>query len=854
MQPLPIDAAIPGILAAAAGGAVVVRSAAGSGKTTRVPPALLASGLLPADHRVVLVLEPRRVAARAAAARIAAERGWTVGGEVGYQVRFDSKFSAHTRLRFLTEGVLARRLIADPFLESVGAVVIDEFHERSLHADLALALLNEIRRDARPDLVLVVMSATLEAEPVARYLGDCAVVDVPGALYPVEIAYRATARRELEPAIAAAVSERLADPGDRGHILVFLPGMAEIRRAARVLEPLAGGAGAVVLPLHGSMPAEDQDRVLAAAGPRKIILATNVAETSLTIEGVTTVVDSGLERLVRHDPERGVDRHQTAAISRASASQRAGRAGRTGPGRCIRLYADRDFQGRPEFGIPEIHRVDLAATVLSILSFGVKDLGRFPWFDPPARERVQAALRLLGMLGAVAGDPPRITAIGEEILALPLHPRLGRLMIEARRAGRLWEGASLAALLSEADPRSRGPGARPSGGPDDRGLGGRDRSDVLDRLEMIEIAESARFSPGLLARGIDAGAARQVARARDDLLKRLGARNAGRHHGDEQELLEWLLVAYPDRLVKKRGVRGTGLMVGGRGARLARGSSVRDAELFLAIDAREIKGKGGLEILVEIASPVQFEWLERRAPGLLTRETFATYDPARGRVVGVGRLLFIDLVLREDSSAPVDPTLAGSVLFEALKGEAQALARSNPRAAAWIDRVEFLRTAVPELNWPVLDESVFVEALARICAGESRRAAVEQADWGVVLESRLDHAQRRELAASAPESLVLPNGRTIRLAYEGGRPPILPARVQELFGWADGPRVARGRVPIVIHLLAPNGRPVQITADLRGFWGNTYHQVRKDLRGRYPKHAWPEDPLHEPPMKPRAKR
>lgn len=849
MQQLPIDLAIPEILAAAAGGAVVVRSAPGSGKTTRVPPAILASGLLKADHPNVLVLEPRRVAARAAAARIAHERGWTVGGEVGYQVRFERGFSNQTRLRFLTEGVLTRRLLSDPFLESVGAVVIDEFHERGLHADLAIALLNEIRRDARPDLILAVMSATLEAEPVARYLGGCPVIDVPGALYPVEIAYRPTGRRELDQAITAAVSERLADPGDRGHILVFLPGMAEIRRAARALGSLAGGA--VVLTLHGSMPAEEQDRVLAPGGPRKVILATNVAETSLTIEGVATVVDSGLERLVRHDPDRGVDRHQTAAISRASASQRAGRAGRTGPGRCVRLYAERDFLGRPEFAIPEIHRVDLAATVLAILSLGVRDLDRFNWFDAPAAERVRGALSMLRMLDAVAGDPPRVTAIGERVLALPVHPRLGRLLVEAQRAGRPWEGASLAALLSEADPKLRTPGgARADDPAGDASLA----SDVLDRLEMIEIAEQARFSPGLSVRGIDAGAARQVARARDDLLRRMGERDSDRARGDDQELLEWLLVAYPDRLVKKRGVRGTGLMVGGRGARLARGSCVHDAELFLALDAREIKGPGGLEILVEIASPVQFEWLERRLPGLLNRETFADYDAARGRVVGRTRMVFLDLVLRDDSSAIVDPAMAGRVLFQALRGEAQALARSSPRAAAWLGRVEFLSAALPELGWPALDEPVFLDALEQICAGQSRRDAVEQADWGAILASRLDPAQRRELSASAPESVTLPSGRAVRLSYEGGRPPVLAARVQELLGWADGPKVARGRVPMVIHLLAPNGRPVQITSDLRGFWGNTYQQVRKDLRGRYPKHAWPEDPFQAPPPPPRPRR
>ncbi len=836
MQQLPIDEAIPQILAAAGTGAVVVRAAPGSGKTTRIPPALAASGLLASGQPNVLVLEPRRIAARAAAARIAQERGWKLGREVGYQVRFDKRISEHTRIRFLTEGILTRQLAADPFLETTGAIVIDEFHERSLDADLAIALVHEIRGQVRGDLIVVVASATLAAEPVARYLGGCPIIDVPGALHPVELDYRPTERRQIDTAIAAAVQERIADPTDRRHILVFLPGMAEIRRAAAEINRAIPSGSALVLPLHGSMTPEEQDRVLAPSNTRKVILATNVAETSLTIEGVGTVIDTGLARLVRHEPARGVDRHEIGAISQASAVQRAGRAGRTGPGRCIRLYSERDFLTRPAHEIPEIHRVDLSGAMLLLESFGAAP-ETLAWYEPPDPERVRAAVDLLRMLGAVAGTPARITPIGQALIELPVSPRLGRLLVEAENAGRIRAGATLAAILSEPDflRRDRPPPVRSRSSSQDEAL-----SDVLYRLDLFEQAERARFAQ--TASEVDPLAARKVARVRDELLRRLGRNNPIDPSGDEQELLEWLLVAYPDRLVKSRGAAGTGLMVGGRGARLANRSLAHAADLYLAIDAREVRERQGLEIAVEIASPVRLEWLERRVPHLLERKITLEFDASIGRVAAANRLVYRDLVLREDTSAKPPLARAGEILFQALRSQAESIARANPSAAQLLERLRFVRSALPELDWPALDDHWFESILEEICAGEFRRDAVEQADWAPRIENTLSPMLRRELRDSAPESLKLPNGRTAKFIYGDNGPPVLAAKVQDLFGWSDTPRLARGRIPVVLHLLAPSGRPVQITTDLRSFWANTYPQVRKDLRGRYPKHAWPEDP------------
>ena len=422
MTPLPIDPFIPSVIEALAGRSAIVVAPPGSGKTTRLPAAISESGLLSAEHPNVLVLQPRRIAARAAATRVAEERGWSLGGQVGYQVRFERRVSRTTRLRFITEGILTRLLLGDPFLESIGAVVLDEFHERSLHTDLALALLREVRQDVRPDLILVIMSATLDAEPVARFLGGCPIVRAEGRSYPVAVEYRPTDRPASAEAILPLVQEWLDDPGGNGHLLVFLPGLSEIRRVCKRLEPIAEQAGARVFPLHGSFSSDEQDRALRPSDRRKIILSTNIAETSLTIDGVNTVIDTGLARSVSFDPDRGIDRWALGRISRASADQRAGRAGRTGPGRCIRLWSQREERGFAAFEVPEIHRVDLSGTVLALHSWGINDASRFGWFDSPSADRTAAAERLLDLLGAVDGGRRGSRNSGDGCWTCPFIP------------------------------------------------------------------------------------------------------------------------------------------------------------------------------------------------------------------------------------------------------------------------------------------------------------------------------------------------------------------------------------------------------------------------------------------------
>jgi ATP-dependent helicase HrpB len=845
MNPLPIDSSIPHIIEQLANRSLVLVAPPGSGKTTRLPPALLRSGLLTAEYPSVVVLQPRRVAARSSAARIADEQGWGLGDEVGYQVRFERRLCGRTRLRFLTEGVLTRQLLADPFLEGVGAVILDEFHERNLNSDLALALLRQIRREVRPDLILVVMSATLDPQQVSDYLDGCPIARVDGGAFDVSVQYRPVSRPADAALIGPLIEERLSEQSDPGHLLVFLPGFAEIRRLARRLAPAAESAGALVLPLHGSLSAEEQDRALRPSDRRKIILSTNVAETSLTIDGVTTVIDCGLARTVRYDGARGIDRWETTRISRASADQRAGRAGRTGPGTCIRLWSEREQRGRAEFEQPEIHRVDLSSTVLALHAWGVCDPVTFDWFDAPNPERLAEAERLLRLLGAVDGSPSRITPIGKRILALPVHPRLARLLVAAREYNRARDGATIAALLSEKDIRqseTREP-TRSQGG---RRLGTGSESDILDRLDLMAEAEATGFAPSLRSRGIDPAQARQVARLRDDLLGRPSRRDYETKSNDrdtDDDLLKCILLAYPDRVVKRRGLPGTGVMVGGRGVCLGLDSIVGDADLYVAIDAREDRRAGALEARVTLASVVRFEWLEELFPAHVRLEREVRYDETRRRVVSKSQRWYHDLLLREDVLAGTEPAIAGPHLADALRAQSPGFFRSNPNAAQWLSRVDLLKRSLPELSWPDFSDQVFAELLVNVCAGKSRLEEVEQTDLVPYLQSRLTPAQNRELQESAPQMLSLPSGRLARLTYELGRPPVLSVRLQELFGWIEAPRLARGRVPVLLHLLGPNNRPVQITDDLKSFWTTTYHQVRKDLRRRYPKHAWPDDPL-----------
>jgi ATP-dependent helicase HrpB len=839
--PLPIDSHLTDIVAKVREArSLVLVAEPGAGKTTRVPPALLrASGLLTADNPSIVVLQPRRVAARTVAARIADENGWPLGGPVGYHVRFDRRVGPDTRLRIVTEGILTRQLLDDPFLEGVGAVVLDEFHERSLYTDVAIALLREVQQTVRPDLIVVVMSATLDAGPVAAYLGDAPVVRVPGRTFPVAVAYEPDDAAPLPPRVAAAVG-RAVDAG-AGDVLAFLPGAEEIRRAAAALESVASRCSLSVLPLFGALSPAEQNAALRPdpQGRQKVVLATNIAETSLTIDGVRTVIDGGLARVASYDPERGLDRLDLRRISRASADQRAGRAGRTGPGRCVRLWAERE--PLEAYDLPEIRRVDLAGTVLSLHAWGKPDVRAFGWFEPPTDESVAAAERLLDMLGALADG--KLTAVGTRLAGIPAHPRLARLLLAAGERGLLREGAAMAALVSEKDivlPARRGDGPR---GPTTAAA-----SDLIHRLALLDDAERQRFAPHLFDRGTDPAAARAVAQTRDELL-RVGRSlsNGPPRQPTEDDLLRLPLHAYPDRVCRRRtSDPAAGAIVGGGGVRLAPESAVRHGDFFLAVDLRHDPWSATREATVRVASQLDPAWLAETFPGSVHRERGAEYDAARERVSGFVRTWYRDLLIAEEPNAAVDAESGGTALAAALRPRAVELFAADETAAALLARVSLLRSHLTQYEWPSFDDAELAGALADACAGQRSLEDVRRRGLAGVLRDRLAYPLDRVLEEQAPETVAVPSGNRIRLEYAASAPPVLAVRLQELFGWTETPRVAGGRVRVRLHLLGPNYRPVQITDDLKNFWATTYFQVRKDLRARYPKHSWPEDPLSAP--------
>jgi ATP-dependent helicase HrpB len=833
---LPIDRFLPEIVERLRGSrSLVLVAPPGAGKTTRVPPAILRAGLLSPAHPNLVMLQPRRVAARASAERIAAENGWTLGEQVGYHVRFDKKIGPQTRLRVLTEGILTRQILADPFLEGIGAVLLDEFHERSLHTDVAVALLREVRQTVREDLILVIMSATLEAEPAARFLGDCPIVRAEGRTFPIEIEHRASAQAPLPERVAHVVEDLGQDPGDT---LVFLPGAEEIRRTMRRLESVAQRDDLLLLPLHGSLPAEEQTRALRPAKQRKIILATNIAETSLTIDGVRTVVDSGFARVAGYDPRRGLDRLELKRISKASATQRAGRAGRTAPGRCVRLWSQKEHAALPDFELPEVRRVDLAGTVLALHAWGKPDPRAFGWYETPPEETLVAAERLLAMLGALSNDVNgQITPLGNRLMSLPVHPRLARLMIQAAEHGMLSEGATVAALLSEKDiSRSESRDATVQGD-----------SDLTVRMQMLEEAERHRFAAHVRDRGIDPIAARQAARTRDELLR--VAKRLPAHLKSGISNLKLPLLAYPDRVCRRRASDPkAAAIVGGGGVRLGAESCVWQAEFFVALDARHDERNPRSEAVVRIASAIDVAWLGELFPQSIRREQSAVFDESRGKVVGLRQTFYRDLLIDESRDAAVDPAHAAKALAEALRPRAREVFVSDESAANVLARVALLRAHMSEHAWPAFDDAELAELLAEASQGKRGIDELRRASLAPLLLGRLVYPLDRLLEEHAPAALQVPTGNRIKLDYGAGAKPVLAVRLQELFGWTDTPRVAGGRVPVVLHLLGPNYRPVQITEDLRSFWATTYFQVRKDLRVRYPRHSWPEDPLTAKPQ------
>jgi len=772
---LPIDDLLPSIREALLRSPnLVIEAPPGAGKTTRVPPALLA--LVPGQ---VLVLEPRRLAARLAARRVAQELGEKLGETVGYQVRFEEIASAKTRLRFVTEGILTRRLISDPLLAGVDAVVLDEFHERHLETDLAIALLHRLQRSKRGDLAIVVMSATLDAAPIAAYLGNCPILRSEGRLFEFSVVHQPYSALPLEKQVASAI-ESLVTESPIGDVLVFLPGAAEIRRAEREYRPHAAKHNLLVLPLYGDLSSAEQDRAVSPAPQRKVILSTNVAESSITVEGVTAVIDSGLARVASDSPWSGLPTLEVARISKASATQRAGRAARTAPGRVIRLYTLEDFHRRREQDPPEIQRRELSELCLTLRAMGIGNPIDLDWLDAPPSAAVDRAEGLLERLGAVG---PR----ARDMARYPLHPRLARLVMDARERGAGEEGCRAAAVLSS-----------------------RTRTPSCDLMNLID-------SP------FDSVTDRHFQQ-----IRRI-VRPAKSQMHDPHALALAMLTAFPDRVARHRKDNQLLLASGG--------SAILDcearAEFLVAVDIEDRSEKA--LPLVRLYCAIEAAWLLDLFPDRVTERAGVEWNRAGERVEAVSALLYENLVIDETRSGSPDPEKAAELLAE------RALDAGVER---FVDRHEldqFLARVAFASEHASIAKLDMDAAFREICGGVKSFAELTSA--GASLIPRLEQrAGARLLNEIAPTRVRLPNGRQTKINYESGKPPWIASRLQDFFGLSETPRIANGSVALVVHLLAPNKRPVQTTTDLSGFWQRLYPQVRRELSRRYPKHAWPENP------------
>ncbi|HEX6058019.1 MAG TPA: ATP-dependent helicase HrpB [Gemmatimonadaceae bacterium] len=826
MSGLPIEQALPALRAALGGAtAAVLQAPPGAGKTTRVPLALLDEPWMRGAR--IVMLEPRRLAARAAARRMAATLGEPVGATVGYRVRLDTRVGPRTRIEVVTEGVLTRMLQEDPSLDGTSLVIFDEFHERSVHADLGLALVLQSRALLRDDLRVLVMSATLDGAPVAAMLGDAPVLTSEGRAHPVEVRHRERAEpRRPEGAAAAAVREALRR--DDGDVLVFLPGAAEIRRAEALLRGDPSIPATVdVRPLHGTMPAEAQDAAIlpAPAGRRKVVLATSIAETSLTIEGVRVVVDTGLSRVPRFSPRIGMSRLETVRVTRSAAEQRRGRAGRTAPGVCYRLWPEAEDAHLVPFARPEILEADLAPLALELARTGVRDPSELRWLDPPPAAAYAQARELLAELGALDMDG-RITSHGRRMTELALHPRLAHMILAARERGLAGTACDVAALLGERDL------FRADEGPRDADL----------RLRLEALAARGDFA-GAAGRRVDVDARRRVRAEAAELRRRAGA---AEERAEVEACGALLALAYPDRVAQRRpGHVGRFLLRNGLGAVFAEPQALADAP-YLAV--AETDGRRP-ESRIYLAAPLTLDDLLLHLGGQVAREEVVEWDAESGlvrarRVERLGAIVLAESHLRAPSQQAIEAALVAGIRAAGLESLGWSAESRGIR-----QRVAFLRALDPA--WPDFSDATLLETLPAWLgphlAGVRRLEELRRIDLSRVLLDALGWERRAALDALAPTHVVVPSGSRIAIDYADPAAPVLAVRLQEMFGLTETPRVAGGRVPLTLHLLSPARRPVQVTRDLAGFWRSTYFEVRKDLKGRYPKHHWPDDPLAAPP-------
>ncbi|MEY3080562.1 MAG: ATP-dependent helicase HrpB [Pseudomonadota bacterium] len=807
----PVDQIIPQLSQALEKGpAALLVAEPGAGKTTRVPLQLIDAPWLKGQK--IVMLEPRRLAARNAAHRMAETLGEEVGQTVGYTVRLERRVSAKTRIEVVTEGILTRRLQQDPELSGTGLVIFDEFHERSLDADFGLALTLDIQRGLRDDLKILVMSATLDAARVAAHLGDAPVIDAPGRVFPVETRHLDKAQRQTISADAVRAVHRALDETDKS-ILVFLPGEAEIRRTEDALNASGLPRNIFVRPLYGAMSFAEQDAAIrpSPAGERKIVLATTIAETSLTIDGIGAVIDCGFKRVPRFDPASGMTALETVRVSLASADQRRGRAGRLGPGVGYRLWPEAESRALKAHDDPEIFVADLAPLVLELAAWGVTDPKSLPWLDPPPAAPFAQAQDLLKRLEALDAEN-NITAMGKQMVKLPLHPRLAHMVVRGHSA----LAADLAAMLSERD-----------GLPRDVGV------DITARLSAIR------------------GGARDRIRQTAKQIRQIAGISQ-----EDSDLSPGLLVAFafPDRIAQRRGGDRRYRLSGGGGAVLPEHDALVTQD-FLAVATTD--GAAG-DQKIFLAAPLSLKEIEEHFRDQIESRDGVFWE-SRTKVVSASKSRRLGaLVLEEKPSTNADPALIAEAMTQGVREMGLTSLPWTEGARILRARVMFLRRLFPEEGWPDLSDEALLASLedwlAPYLAGISRKAHLDRLDTHQIIQSLIPHELARQMERLAPVRIEVPSGADVRIDYETEGDPVLRVRLQEMFGLAKTPAIAEGRSPLRIELLSPAGRPLAVTQSLETFWTNGYPGVRSDMRGRYPKHAWPEDPLNAAPVKPRRLR
>ena len=819
---------------------IILRAPTGSGKSTQIPQMLLDLNLVQGQ---IIILQPRRIAARLLATRIAAERGVRLGGEVGYQIRFDRVESAETRIKFVTEALLLRQMASDPQLKGVGAVIFDEFHERNLHADVAIALARKLQEKQRPDLLLIAMSATLDTASLAQWLEGSVTLAADGRAYPVVTEYlpggRAAGRPIWEPA-AEQVRRVLQEEGE-GDILVFMPGAYEITRTLGAIKALPEARGIECLPLHGELPPEEQDRAVRPGENRKIIVSTNVAETSVTIPGIRAVIDSGLARIARFDPLRGIDTLFVEPISQASAEQRAGRAGRTGPGRCIRLWSKTDHEARPVREVSEIRRVDLCETLLLLRASGWGDAADFPWFEAPDPRSLDRARLTLIDLGAWTSEG-QLTDMGRRMAVFPSHPRHARMLLAAGEYGCVTEVAAIAGLAQGRDIVLRKVDAATESARD--AVDCEPGSDLLQRLALLYRAADLRFDANACdALGVHAQGALQADRAARQFLRIAQAQGLTINEvpARPEAIRKCLFIGLSDRLAVRldAGTLRCAVVHGRRGELLSE-TVVREARLLVAAEMEEVQVRGEVTLYLTLITAIEEEWLHELFPKDFSEVAAVRYDATQRRVVTRLERRFRDLALEtvERDDAPSDAAsrlLANEVIAGRLE-----LERWDSQVDAWIRRVNFAAKHCPELGIAPLDAEGRRLIIEELCVGASAYRDIRERPVMSAVYGWVTHEQRLALERLCPEKIDLPRKKhPARIIYDEDGEACIEATVQELYDFPGKKlRICDGKVPLVVCIQSPARRTVQRTTDLDSFWLGSYAQVRKDLRGRYPRHEW----------------